>query len=115
MPPCPFHKTAGTLVAGFFGSLLGYQPQLADHLGNQHPPVGQESNLPWQIEGRHLNHVERQGRLRPGEELRCCVGLQVYRTRREHDQRHGKRDNDPQSNLQESCDRGLGGSAIDFD
>jgi len=43
------------------------------------------------------------------------VDLQLCRTRREHEQSHGKRDNDPQSDLKESGDRGLSGSAINFD
>jgi hypothetical protein len=63
-----------------FGSLLRYQPESADLLGNQHPPVGQEGNLPGQIEGRYLNHVERQTRLGL---LFACIDLRICPGRRQ--------------------------------
>jgi hypothetical protein len=60
-----------------------------------------------QVEGRQYRSRR--------EELGRRVDLQLCGMRWEHEQSHGKRDNYPQSNLQESCDRGLGRSAIDFD
>src|SRR5262249_26325701 len=53
-------------------SLLGDQPQSADLLRDEHPTVGQESNLPGQIQRRDLGHGKGQVRVRF---LLACVNL----------------------------------------
>src|SRR5580658_1842912 len=64
---------------GRLGSLLSDQLHTADLLGDQHTPVGQEGNPPGQLEGRYLDHVERQTRLGL---LPACIDLCIYPSRR---------------------------------
>src|SRR5882757_2242891 len=64
---------------GRLGSLLSDQLHTADLLGDQHALVGQEGNPPGQIEGRYLDHVERQASLWL---LLACVDLRICLGRR---------------------------------